>query len=200
MHVPDQGCRKITAIEGREFSVVTSGRAGKFTSTGALSLQNIVQTVLGTIDGSFYFIGPLQDEWIASIRAQLSPAGIDPERFVPLGLVGSLWERLLTLDASFYLGSAPIGGGRAAIEAQGSGLPTLFFTGFEAGSLIENYSVYADARLGWATLDELAALLCAVAPRAIEHGTGARRYYEDNFSETHFRGCLEELLGSAAIA
>ncbi|MEP6873419.1 MAG: hypothetical protein ABI887_03570 [Burkholderiales bacterium] len=200
LHVPDQGCRPLNPIEGRAFSIVTSGRAGKFTSTGALSLQNIVQTALGAIDGNFYFIGPLQDEWIASIRTQLSTAGIAADRFVPLGLVASLWERLRVLDASFYLGSAPVGGGRAAIEAQGAGLPTLFFTGFEAGSLIENYSVYADASLGWANLDELAALLSAVAPHSVERSLSARRYYEDNFSERHFRECLEELLGSAVIA
>jgi hypothetical protein len=196
MYAPDQGCRQVKPIKDRHFSIVTSGRQGKFTSSGELSLQNIIQATLSAIDGSFYFIGPLQDEWNESILEQLRTAGIDTNRFVPLGLVNSLWEQLLMIDASLYLGSAPMGGGRAAIEAQGAGLPTLFYTGGDEELLTSNYSVYSDANLGWANLEQLGELLRTIAPNLPLLSANARLYYENNFSELQFRGCLNELLGS----
>ena len=199
LHVPDQGCREVKPILGRDFSIATSGRPGKFALTGEFSLQNIVKASLSVINGNFYFIGPLSGELLGSIRSQLEAAGIDFKRFVPLGLVESLWAQLLMIDVSLYIGSAPVGGGRAAIEAQGSGLPTLFFKGGEMGSLTNNYSVYADSSLGWESLNELTELLISIKPDVSIKSLAARKYYEDNYSKIQFRKRLAELIGSDSL-
>lgn len=196
LYAPDKGYLKMKPIVGNSFSIVTSGRPGKFSYTGELSLQNIIHSALSSIAGNFYFIGPLAEEILVSIRDQLKEAGINPYRFIPLGLVESLWSQLLVLDASFYLGSAPVGGGRGAIEAQGAGFPTLFFKGGEEGALTNNYSVYSNANLGWSNLDELTELLHTVSISAVELSEQARNFYEDNFSQMQFQKNLFELVGS----
>ncbi|WP_349744259.1 hypothetical protein [Roseateles cavernae] len=200
LYVADQGCRPLPAA-GQRRSVVTSGRPGKFVQTGEFALHKIVTAALSAVDGEFYFIGPLDDSWIAFVRSQLRAQHIDPARFVPLGLVPSLWQALLALpDAAFYIGSAPVGGGRAAIEAQGAGLPVLFFSGMEAGSLVENFSVYAGRELGWAGPEQLAALLREHSAAAAAPAQQARAYYDAQFSWPQFRRQLEALLGAAAMA
>lgn len=199
LHVPDRGRRSPDAGTGGKLSVVTSGRPGKFALTGAVALHEIASTVLKVVDGQFYFVGPLEPQWLELIRRHLTSRDIDPDRFVPLGLVPSLWDTLLKLDAALYLGSAPIGGGRAAIEAQGVGLPVLYFSGIEQGTLIENYSVYANPQLGWSGLEELAKLLNEAGPSRVALSDQARRYYENQFSEQHFVSELTRILGEAAM-
>ena len=106
--------------------------------------------------GSYFHIGPLDEAWVAELRSHLASQGLDPQRFVYRGLVPSLWAELQQLDAACYLGSAPVGGGRAAVEAQGCGYPLVFFNGQEQGSLLANYGLYADQELGWGDVLDLA--------------------------------------------
>ncbi len=199
MHVPDQGCRASRRVSGSTYSVVTSGRPGKFTREGPFALHQLIATTLKAMAGSFYFIGPLDEEWTTSIRVHLREAGLDDRRFVPLGLVPSLWATLRSLDVDVYLGSAPIGGGRAAIEAQGAGLPVVIFKGYEAGSLTENYSVYASPELGWSTLEELSALLSTLGERVMSLARQARDHYDQHYSADAFKRALADLLGADAV-
>ena len=194
LYVPDQGQQKPPLLRGMDFSVVTSGRAGKFSRTGECSLAAIASTVLSTIEGHFIHIGPLDNDWITAIRARLSADGIVPERFITLGVVSSLWQCLKHTEAAFYLGSAPIGGGRAAIEAQGCALPVLYFTGIEKGPLIENFTVYANPSLGWSNLESLRRVLVESAPKQRELAEQARAYYESHFSLVCFRQALAGIL------
>jgi hypothetical protein len=194
MHVQDRGKKRFSRVKGRAFSVVTSGRAGKFTRHGEMALHRWVRAALQAVDGQFFHIGPLPEGWVQEIRDHLAEQGIDPTRFVYLGLVTSLWSTLLQIDAAFYLGSAPVAGGRAAIEAQGAGYPVLFFTGFTSGPLVENYSLFADRSLGWHDPDSLAQLLTKVAPRHAQLSKDARRYYVEHFSHKHYQRCVAELV------
>ncbi len=195
LFVADQGRKVFDPVRGRAYSVATSGHPAKFARRGAQALQDIVATALGTIEGRFFHIGPLDEGWAGEIRAHLSAQGIAPERFVTVGLVPSVWQALKGLDAAVYIGSAPVSGGRAGIEAQGCGYPVLCFRGFEPGSLLADYSSYADPVLGWADLGELATRLAEVGDRHVELSAGARRFYEAEFSRTRFRRVLKGLLG-----
>lgn len=199
LHVPDRGVQTVEAVQDNRFSVVTSGRVGKFARAGDLQLKDIVLVALRALSGSFFHVGPLADDWLQEIRGHLSAHGIDASRFVSLGLVPSLWKTLRETKAAFYVGSAPVGGGRAAIEAQGCGLPVLFFTGFEHGSLVENYSLYADQSLGWSDITELGTLLRTLGARHTKLSGLARKFYEEGYSRERFRATLEALLGLEAV-
>jgi hypothetical protein len=87
-----------------------------------------------------------------------------------------------------------VSGGRAGIEAQGCGYPVLPFNGFEAGSLLADFSSYADEALGWSSLAELAQRLRSLAPRQAELSAQARAFYERCFSREVFRQALGEII------
>jgi len=195
MHVPDLGLKRSMRFKGQDFSVVTAGHPAKFVRSGPMALQHMVSAALQAVDGRFFHVGPLDADWIDEIRAQLVAQQIDPQRFVPLGQVPSLWKTLLEIDAAFYIGSAPVAGGRGSIEAQGCGLPILFFNGFETGPLVENYSLFADPALGWRDVGELGALLRSVGARHTKLSKAARHHYTARFSRERFRRVTADLLG-----
>jgi hypothetical protein len=193
LHVADQGRKVFSAVSGADYSVVTAGRPGKFARVGALALSQIIATTLSTIRGHHYHIGPLDAEWREEIKTTLSLRGLSADRFIPLGAVPSLWTTLLEIDAAVYIGSAPVSGGRGAVEAQGCGLPVLPFTGFEPGSLLADFSSYADVDLGWSDLASLAAQLRSLGDRHARLSQQAREFYEIQFSRDGFRRQVQRL-------
>ena len=195
LYVPDSGRKLFSAVEPDAFSVVTSGTQVKFARGGEMALENIAHAVLTSTRGKFFHIGPLEADWQAEIKAHLQAQGTDPERFVAIGPVASLWQALSALDAHVYLGSAPVGGGRAAIEAQGCGYPLAFYRVDDPSSLVAADSIYADKKLGWNTLAELAAVLKAMGSEHASLSRQARAFYDRRFSRTEFLRVLAELSG-----
>jgi SAM-dependent methyltransferase len=195
LHVSDRGvARWPQPVRGRGFSVATSGHAAKFARDGAVALQAIVRATLSAIDGRFFHIGPLDDAWRDEIRSHLAAHGLDADRFVALGSVPSVWQALKDCGAAFYIGSAPVSGGRAAVEAQGCGLPVLCFTGFAADSLLADFSSYADpGALGWRDVHELTQRLAEVGARHAALSAQARRFYEREFSRARLRAAVRAL-------
>ena len=194
LYVRDQGARApLPVSDEKPFSVVTAGREGKFVQTGPLALKHIVAAVLKKIDGRFHHIGKLDEHTIGLIRAHLREQGIDPARWVWHGQVPSLWQTLKTLDAHAYIGSAPMSGGRGAVEAHGCGYPVLPFNGFHEDSLLADYSSYADLDLAWQNIPELLARLGTLKPRVEEASQRARQFYEQCFSQHVFVKKLKEL-------
>lgn len=193
LYVADAGPKRFDAVAGHTFSVVTSGTQNKFARSGPLALREIAAAALGGAAARFYHIGPMEDDWLAEIRTHLAQRQIAPDRFVAIGPVGSLWKALAGLDAHLYIGSAPIGGGRAAIEAQGCGYPLAHYRVKDQGTAIGSESIYASEELGWSNLDQLTALLQTVAPRLPELSRRARAMYEERFSREQFVRVLGEM-------
>lgn len=193
LYVPEGGKKVFPATGHRAFSVVTSGADHKYARKGDLALQNIIRVSLEVIDGFFFHIGHLDDGWIEEIKLYLKIYGIDPTRFRPVGGVTSLWSTLARIDAHLYIGSAPVGGGRAAIEAQGCGYPVAFFKVADQGPALGVSSLYANNSLGWSNLMELTALLETVAPRLGDLSLTARALYDRQFSRAEFVRVLNQL-------
>lgn len=194
LHAPDHGVKVFAEVTGNDYSVASSGHPAKFMRHGPLALQEIVRAALGAVRGAYHHIGPLDDSWVQEIRQHLGAHAIDPDRFVHHGLVPSLWDRLKAIDAAIYIGSAPIGGGRAAIEAQGCGYPLAYFESAQAYGLADNECLYASRDLKWATPEELAAVLAAAGPRQRELSRQARQLYLDTHSHRQFKNALKQLL------
>jgi len=195
LYVADSGLKPFSPAAEDDWTVVTSGTQVKFTRQGELALQNIVQTVLGVTRGRFIHIGPLDAEWGMEIRHHLAANGLDPNRFASTGPVPSLWQALGSIDAHIYLGSAPVAGGRAAIEAQGCGYPLAFHRVTDDGSLLDADSIYADKSLGWRTLPELATLLSTMGRDLPRLSAQAREFYQRHYSRERFLQVLGELGG-----
>jgi hypothetical protein len=190
LYVADGGLKAFEPRAPGQFSVVTSGTEVKFQRQGPVALSAVVAAALSAVQGSFFHIGPLSDDWQAEIRHALAAQGIAPERFQSLGSVPSLWQTLLGLDAHAYIGSAPVGGARAAVEAQGCGYPLLYYRQPERDSLTALDSIYAEPGLSWQTPDELRQRLQAVSTRLPDASRTARELYETGYSRRHFRTVL----------
>jgi hypothetical protein len=194
LYVPDQGMKRFAVLNSTTFSVVTSGHPAKFSRTGPVALHNLVRATLGASGGQHFHIGPLEDDWVAQIRAHLKTCGMNPERFVHLGWVPSVWETLKQLDAAFYIGSAPMGGGRVAIEAQGCGYPVAYFENHEHTALPANHPLYASRELRWCSPQQLAEVLTQAAGQHAALSATARQLYERAFSQAPFQQALNEVL------
>ena len=195
LHIQDLLPKEPNAFsEATTLSTVTAGRFQKFSGHGPFSYQKIVRTILDAINGHHHHIGELSESFIHTLRSHLKEHGIDPDRFVYLGPVPSLWEALKTMDAQVYIGSAPTSGGYSPIEAQGCGYPVLPFNGFDEGSVLADLSFYADPELAWPDLETLGMTLKNIKPRLAELNLQAREFYEMNYSRSRFRDSLQKLM------
>ncbi len=193
LHARDQGVRPQPGRALGEASVVTSGAPQKFARQGPYALASIVAAACGVVGGPFHHIGPLADDWVAEIRAHLAAQGIAPERFHPVGAVPSLWAALQQLDADVYLSSAPLGGGRAAVEAQGCGYPVVAFDPRETGMPLLATDFYHGATPAWSRLDQLPAALRAACVDASTLSAASRRFYDEQFSDAALSAALKRL-------
>lgn len=193
LYVPDLGRKQFTPSD--TLSVVTSGTQVKFTRSGELALHHIAATVLRSVGGRFIHIGPMEDDWAQQIRTHLAQHDIDPGRFVAMGTVPSLWQTLASLDAHVYMGSAPVAGARAAIEAQGCGYPVAYYREADETSLVAMNSFYADQGIAWTTLADLSALLKAMPAHHAQLSDKARAFYDSRYSRGEFLRVLATLGG-----
>lgn len=193
LYVEDLGI-KANAPDAAD-SVASSGHPAKYARTGPVSLAAIVRATLGTVAGCHHHIGPLDADWVAEIRAELRSQGIAPERFVHHGWVPSVWERLKQIDAALYVASAPLGGGRVAIEAQGCGYPVLYFENAAHTALPANHPLYASSSLKWRSTGELQAVLRTALAEREALGATARAHYDASYSRTPFRAALKRIVG-----
>jgi hypothetical protein len=195
LHVADQGSKAHEVHELADTSVVTSGNSHKYCREGAHAYRQIVLLSSLTVGGRFHHIGALPDDWVAEIRAHLQANGVDPTRFVHHGPVPSLWQALKGINADVYLTSAPVGGGRAAIEAQGCGYPVVYFQNPVASQrpLFVTEMFHAQAPK-WSSLDQLPQALLTVAADSQAHALASRAFYERHFSEASFHAALSDVL------
>jgi hypothetical protein len=196
LYVEDLGEKVFGLIGDAPVSAVTSGTHVKYRRTGEMALQSIAQTVLTSLNGKFFHIGEIDADWVSEIRTHLFNVGIAPERFIALGQVQSVWETLKNLDAHIYVGSAPIGGGRAAIEAQGCGYPVTFFRVLDQGPAIASDSLYASKHVGWFNLAELGTTLQTIVHNHSELSFAARAHYEQHYSHNEFVRVLRQIMDS----
>lgn len=193
LYVEDLGVKAGATASGD--SVASSGHPAKYARTGPVSLAAIVRATLGTVTGCHHHIGPLDADWVAEIRAELQAHGIAPDRFVHHGWVPSVWQRLKEIDAALYVASAPLGGGRVAIEAQGCGYPVLYFENAAHTSLPANHPLYASRCLKWTSAAELQTVIGAALADRQALGAAARAHYDAHYSRTPFRAALKRIVG-----
>ncbi|RYC30012.1 hypothetical protein D3273_20985 [Lichenibacterium minor] len=178
-------------------STVTSGGQDKYSRSGTLPYADVVRTILSAIPGDHFHIGPLPTDWVDEIRRALDEAEIDSGRFRYLGVVPSLWRALLDIDAQLYIASAPNGGARASIEAQGAGYPVLFYANPTNPVLMQVDEFNADTSLSWKDTGELGQSLLAMGEDIPSQSRRARRFYEESFSGEAFAENVRRLGATA---
>jgi hypothetical protein len=170
-------------LANEKLVTATSGSPPKFdTSFLAIPYRydywTLLPLILRATGGTHIHIGPLRRAQVASINRGLLEAGIDPRRFIHIEWVKDLGAELIRRGVDLYIGSFPLGGGRAAIEVMGAGLPLLLHRNYVSAFFTEIGEVYPGV-MSWGTPDELTAILQSLdAETLARHAHQARAFYE----------------------
>ena len=126
--VEDQGCRNFASRNYKSHEPVTAscGSSVKFRLDHEPDYFEIIASVLSATGGRHIHIGELPQKHLERRDRALEQASVPAERFVHVVHVPSLWMALDAYGVDLYIGSVPIGGARASVEAMGSGTPTVW--------------------------------------------------------------------------
>jgi hypothetical protein len=127
LYASDLGVKTFSTPTPESMNIVTSGSSVKYTFEGPFAYHLVLVEILTAYNGIYWHIGALDDSKLELIKSTLRDHGIDDSRFNHIPWVPSLWGALKELDAHVFLGSFPIPGGRASIEAEGCGYPIVYF-------------------------------------------------------------------------
>ena len=192
--ISDRGVRRLVTKPRGTYNTATSGTWNKFNPNYEYAYVRMLPSILSAHAGQHVHIGPVPPSARELIAGRLREHGVDAERFRHVEHVPSLWQAMTDYDVDLYLGSFPVGGGRATIEVMGSGTPVVLHGNQQSGLLRGAGLSYPEAYL-WRTPDDLLQILRNLRPEDIlAQGALARAWYEKHYSLAHFRDCLTKLL------
>jgi hypothetical protein len=182
LSVDDRGARSghLEFMREGQLRSCSCGTHIKFDALYTYPYHKLISMRLARFPGVHFHIGELHDDNLVSIRNQLEADGVDRSRFVHIPWVSSLWSALIEKEIDLFIGSFPLGGGRASIEAMGAGIPLLVHVSslsrFHGASDI----VYPEALI-WKDPPEFESCISSLTPQMLaDHSKYARGYYEKN--------------------
>lgn len=101
----------------------TAARSNKVEMPYFVSYCEMVPKILMATGGKHVHIGRLTPWALFRIRTQMKSYGIQPDCFIYIPWVPSIWVALHDYRVDLYIASFPYGGGLTLIEAMGSGVP-----------------------------------------------------------------------------
>jgi len=187
-----------------QLRTATSGGLPKFdTSYLAKSVPYLheypvlLPQILARTGGEHIHIGPLRRWALSQIREGLAAHGIKPEKFIHLPSTPGVAAELARREVDLYLGSFPLGGGRANVEMMGLGLPLLLHDNYVSEFFTDVGETY-EGVLTWRDTDQLFAILESLTPELLaEHAGRARAFYLARCHPEHLRvAVLQTLAGN----
>lgn len=103
----------------------SSGSYNKFSGRYAFQYIDLIVLRFKAEAGTHLHIGGIPPQELERLRSVLVAADIDPDRFVHVPWVESVWTTLVDRNVDLYISSFPLSGGLATVEAMGSGTPIL---------------------------------------------------------------------------
>jgi hypothetical protein len=157
--------------------------------------KSLVPRILSATGGEHIHFGPLTDDVLELIRANIASAEIDQARFTHVGRVDDIAAELVNRCVDLYIGSFPLGGGRVTIEVMGAGIPLLLHNNYASVFFTDINEVYPGA-LTWRDADELTSVLGALnAEMLADHADRARAFYAGRFTLGNLRDAIAATLG-----
>ena len=151
----------------------------------------MIPKILMTTGGLHIHIGHLHNETLVQISDGMAQAGLPKDRFRWISSVPDLWEALLELKPNLYIGSFPIGGGRATVEAMGAGLPLLIYDNYRSMFLSVVNEIYEGAMV-WRTEAELLGHLRNLnLPTLLKQAQMSRAFYEEHHEPELLRDAVK---------
>ena len=150
----------------------------------------LVPLILKTSKGSHVHIGKLSERLLKTIKDGLKKFKISDSRFIYKPYVPSLWEALLEMEIDLYVGSFPLGGGRATIEALGAGLPMIVHNNYRSVFFSDLNEAYEGAMV-WRQPQELFSHLQTLTNDSLkDHAKRSRRQYEENHTAASLKKAI----------
>lgn len=175
----------------------TSGGFEKFTNQHFIeripyhyTYPEMVEALLGVSRGTHIHIGPLPQSCIDEIAGAVEELGLEASRFVHVPHVDSVWQFLLDQTVDLYVGSVPLGGGRATVEAMGAGLPLLIHSNYRSEFLSVEFEVYENAMI-WRNFAQLRQHVRTLNVENLQrHSALARGFYKAHHTMQKFQEAL----------
>jgi hypothetical protein len=155
---------------------------------------SLLPLIMKASGGEHHHIGPLPYHVLAEIEEQLKSHDIALERFIHTSWVENLASELIRRNVDLYVGSFPLGGGRATVEAMGAGIPLLLHEYYVSAFFTDVAEAYPRA-LKWRTPDELESVISGITPDLLaDHSACARAFYEKEHQPIHLKKAVRETL------
>ncbi|MEX3954864.1 hypothetical protein [Trinickia sp. EG282A] len=156
----------------------SSGSGNKFEYPYKYQYAELLPRVLSITGGTHFHIGQLSDDAIERIHTGLDSIGVDRSRFVYVPWVRSVWTTLRDLNIDLYIASFPLGGGRAAIEAMGAGVPIVIHDSY-ISPFFGGKALFYPGAFAWRHPEELFAHLFGMSREDLfRESEAARRHYD----------------------
>ena len=157
----------------------SSGSANKFETPYLYQYVEIIPQVLKKTEGKHIHIGPLSQKSLDLIHNGLKYLSRPKESFIHIPWVQSVWKSLIEQKVDLYITSFPLGGGKAGIEAMGSGIPIAVHSNYKSQLLGGECFIYPQ-RFCWRKPQQLLDYISNLSPSILkEQSSFARKHYED---------------------
>jgi hypothetical protein len=184
---------KLSASE--RFTTATCGAAGKFAPRRGRDYVALLEARYAARDGRHIHIGPIDNEPLEKIDALLARIGRRGD-FVHIPFVPHLSVALAIIRPDLYVGSYPMGGKRASVEAMAAGSP--FAAWQKEGYHSAAEGIYRE-HLRWDDLDDLSAIIAGFTARQRSwHAIRSRRFFDRFHSQHILKQRLADLLSKGA--
>ncbi|WEF51051.1 hypothetical protein AFIC_002615 [[Pseudomonas] carboxydohydrogena] len=175
----------------------TSGGFEKFESSHYLEqipyayrYEDVLPNILASTRGRHLHIGPLSDSFLQKLYTQFRRSQIDRERFIHVPFVASLSRALLEREVDLYIGSFPLGGGKATVEAMAAGIPVAVHSNYRSNLLSVESEVHPKACV-WRKPEELYEFLRVQDKATLQDlSKHSRAYYAANHTIERLRTAM----------
>lgn len=174
-------------LERRALTTASCGRMSKFEAgTYAFRYERAVALILKATRGYHVHIGELSADFLHRIYAELDAENVSYDRFIHVEWVPSLSQALLEHAVDVYIGSFPIGGGKALVEALSVGVPVVTHESYRSRYHSGVDLTYPESYVwtGYEDLSEIFGRWCE--PLLKEQSALALQYFERYYSKEAF--------------
>lgn len=168
------------------------GPQHKFYTRGSMRYADVLIARFTATDGKHVHVGYLPDDYMDEMRSVLEPLGF-MNRFLCVGFVPSVHQIIHDLQVDLLIGSYPVGGGKAPVEAMAAGCPICQCDDGRWGN--GEPMIYPEA-FRWKDTQELESIIASIdTEKLLDQRVFSRTYYDNNHSMKLFAETLREAIG-----
>lgn len=189
----DKGIRPLNMsfLDDGVLTTCTAARSNKVEIPYFVSYLEVIPTLLKATGGRHIHIGQLTPWALFKIRRGLKKCGVQPDRFIYVPWVSSIWKSLHDYRVDLYIASFPYGGGLTLVEAMGAGIPVALHMHIYSKILSCIELAYPGAFSWRDPADLVRYCISLTVDDLLTGGRSGRTQYEKFHSGTDFRNIVD---------